>query len=416
VTVNNIGMAINDGSVLFEYIDLWSSRFTWGGTSVPGEGELAVIGPGQLIYFDAETPVLKGLIIQGGSLIFDDNQDVHLQAEYIVITDGGVLQVGTKQRPFMHKAVITMHGTIRAIELPIFGSKVIALRNGTLDMHGRSVGVTWTHLRTTVAVGSDSIVLKEPVAWNVGDLIVIATTGDRLSQKENEQRKIRSKSVDNRTLVLDRPLEFQHLCQSRIVGNGSSTIELFVCAEVGLLTRNVLFEGYNDNSWTPLKSANACPSGFDPSEFATMTCFLGRYGPEIGTDEFGATIMISRDSTRPSNGVREPVVARLSNVELFHVGQAFRLGRYPIHFHLNGDMPSSFVSECSIHESFNRAVNIHGTNYVTVERNVIYNIMGGAYFLEDGVEIGNTFMFNLAIYVKTSSSLLNEDVTPGKLI
>jgi len=50
---------------------------------------------------------------------------------------------------------------------------------------------------------------------------------------------------------------------------------------------------------------------------------------------------------------------------------------------------------------------------VTVERNVIYNIMGGAYFLEDGVEIGNVFQHNLAVFVKTSSSLLNEDVTPA---
>ena len=113
-----------------------------------------------------------------------------------------------------------------------------------------------------------------------------------------------------------------------------------------------------------------------------------------------------------SKGV-EPVIGRLSNVELTHVGQAFRLGRYAIHFHMNGDMPSSYVSECSIHESFNRAVNIHATNYLTIERNVIYDIMGGSYFLEDGVEIGNAFKYNLAVYVKGSSSLLNEDVTPG---
>lgn len=69
----------------FEYIDLWSSRWTWGGNPPPGEGELAVINEGQIIYFDAMTPVLKGIIIIGGSLIFDDHQDVSLQAEYIII-------------------------------------------------------------------------------------------------------------------------------------------------------------------------------------------------------------------------------------------------------------------------------------------------------------------------------------------
>ena len=144
-----------------------------------------------------------------------------------------------------------------------------------------------------------------------------------------------------------------------------------------------------------------------------MTCFLGRYGDEIGSGEFGATIMIN--AAIPNQIGKESVIARISNVELFHVGQAFRLGRYPIHFHMIGDSPSSYVKECAIYESFNRAVNIHATNYVTVEKTVVYNIMGGAFFLEDGVEIGNTFQYNLAVFVKTSSSLLNEDVTPGVL-
>ena len=80
---------------------------------------------------------------------------------------------------------------------------------------------------------------------------------------------------------------------------------------------------------------------------------------------------------------------------------------------MNGDMPSSYVSECAIHESFMRATNMHASNYILIERNVIYNIMGGAYFLEDGVEIGNTFAYNLAVFVKASSSLLSEDITPG---
>jgi hypothetical protein len=83
-----------------------------------------------LIYFDTTTPILKGIIIQGGSLIFDDNQDVSLNAEYIIISDAGKLQIGTKEQPFTHKATITMYGSVRSVELPIFGSKVIGLRNG----------------------------------------------------------------------------------------------------------------------------------------------------------------------------------------------------------------------------------------------------------------------------------------------
>lgn len=123
--------------------------------SPPGEGELAIIGKGQHIYFDAaSTPTLKGLIIQEGSLIFDDHQDVSLNVEYILILDGGKLQIGTEAVPFKHKAVITMFGHPRSTELPIFGSKVLGLREGTLDMHGLSVGVTWTHLDLTASKGN----------------------------------------------------------------------------------------------------------------------------------------------------------------------------------------------------------------------------------------------------------------------
>lgn len=65
---------------------MWSSKFTWGGNDLPGEGEVVVISNYQKVYFDTTTPVLKGIIIIGGSLIFDDSQDVKLQAEYIIIT------------------------------------------------------------------------------------------------------------------------------------------------------------------------------------------------------------------------------------------------------------------------------------------------------------------------------------------
>ena len=53
-----------------------------------------------------------------------------------------------------------------------------------------------------------------------------------------------------------------------------------------------------------------------------------------------------------------------------------------------GDMAGSYVKGCAIHNSFNRAVNIHDTHNVLVEHNVAYDIMGGAFFLEDGIETG----------------------------
>lgn len=143
-------------------------------------------------------------------------------------------------------------------------------------------------------------------------------------------------------------------------------------------------------------------------EFATQTCFLGRFGDEIGSSQFGAMILVHA----PVKDTHE-AKARISYTEVTFAGQAFRLGRYPIHFHLNGDMSTSYVRGCGIHKTFNRAVNIHGTHNTLVEKTVIYNIMGGAFFLEDGIETGNTLQYNLAVFVIGSSSLLNDDVTPA---
>jgi hypothetical protein len=66
-------------------------------------------------------------------------------------------------------------------------------------------------------------------------------------------------------------------------------------------------------------------------------------------------------------------VMRLSNVEVTQMGQAFRLGKYPIHFHIQGDGSGSYVRSCAIHNTFNRALTVHATNYLTIEDNTAFN-------------------------------------------
>ncbi|CAF2097238.1 unnamed protein product [Rotaria magnacalcarata] len=179
---------------------------------------------------------------------------------------------------------------------------------------------------------------------------------------------------------------FTHLGVTQNVG--TTSVELR--AEVGLLSRNIVYQGSTTPSWNT--TIQACPTGFDPGEFAVQTCFLGRYGEEIGSDQFGATIMVS--ASMDSTSGTQAAILRLSNIEVSNAGQAFRLGRYPVHFHMNGNMSSSYIRSLTIHQTYNRAVNIHTSHYVAVDDNVIYNIMGGAVFLDDGVEIGNVLMTN----------------------
>ncbi|GCC19600.1 hypothetical protein chiPu_0000096 [Chiloscyllium punctatum] len=402
VSVRGNGIAKLDNAD-FNYIDVWSSRYTWGGDTPPEAGSLVVITRGQTILLDQSTPVLKMLVIQGGTLVFDE-ADIELQTENILITDGGVFQIGTESAPFRHKAIITLHGHLRAKELPLYGAKTLAVREGTLDLHGLPVPVVWTHLAQTAKAGSSNLILQKAVTWKPGDKIVIASTGDSHSQRENEVRIIEAVSDDGRILCLTEPLMYQHLGVSIPLPDG---VVFEARAEVGLLTRNIVVRGSNQVEWND--RIEACPKGFNTGEFATQTCFQGRFGEEIGSDQFGGCIMFH--NPQPS---KDLVVGRIEYVEIYHAGQAFRLGRYPIHWHLMGDLRyKSYVRGCAIHQTFNRAVTIHGTHHLLVEGNVAYNIMGGAFFIEDGIEQGNVLQYNLAVMVRQSTSLLNDDLTPA---
>ncbi|KPP78019.1 fibrocystin-L-like, partial [Scleropages formosus] len=402
VSIGNRGIAKMDNADFF-YIDVWSSKYTWGGLSPPEAGMFVVITKGQTILLDTSTPVLKMLLIQGGTLVFDE-ADIELQAENILITDGGHLQVGTETAPFQHKAIITLHGHLRSQELPIYGTKTLAIREGVLDLHGIPVPVPWTHLNETASAGSVTLSLRQAVTWRPGDQIVIASTGHRHSQNENEVKTIASMSADGRTLNLTEPLAYTHLGVTVTLSDGT----IFEGrAEVGLLTRNIVVRGSNNIEWAD--TIQACPAGFNTGEFATQTCFQGRFGEEIGSDQFGGCIMFH--APRPNENL---AIGRLEYVEVFHAGQAFRLGRYPIHWHLMGNIQyKSYVRGCAIHQTYNRAVTIHNTHNLLVEHNVIYDIMGGAFFIEDGIETGNILQYNLAVFVKQSTSLLNDDVTPA---
>ncbi|XP_033119895.1 fibrocystin-L-like [Anneissia japonica] len=209
-------------------------------------------------------------------------------------------------------------------------------------------------------------------------------------------------SSDGTTLEVDPPLQYEHIAIEQTI-NG---VFLSTKAEVGLLTHNVVVRGSVHDEWT--KTIKACEAEFDTNQFATQTCFQGRFGEEIGSDQFGSQIKLFgkyRD--------QQLVTGRIEYVEVTHAGQAFRLGRYPIHFHFNGDVSGSYVRGCGIHHTFNRAVTIHSVDNLLVEHNVAFDIMGHAYFMEDGIEMGNIIQYNLGIFVKSSSSLLNVDITPA---
>ena len=55
--------------------------------------DFAICIAGQIVYLDESPPLLKGILLNGGHLVFDDNQDIKLMMEYMIILGDGSLKV-----------------------------------------------------------------------------------------------------------------------------------------------------------------------------------------------------------------------------------------------------------------------------------------------------------------------------------
>jgi hypothetical protein len=128
-------------------------------------------------------------------------------------------------------------------ELPVYGAKVLACRECILDLHGRPTVRSWTRLAATSNGGETALLLLEPVDWDVGSEIVVASSSDEMH--DAEVCVLAALELGGTRLVLTSPLAHEHLGVSFEIGG--HTIEMR--AEVGLLSRNTL---HGTPSITPL--------------------------------------------------------------------------------------------------------------------------------------------------------------------
>ncbi len=336
--------------------DLWSSPSTWPGNAVPTAGDDVYIPTGQTVVLDVNTPGLGDVTIDG-DLVFD-SKDLSFTAESVLVR--GSLTIGTEGSQHTHDAMITLTGTDSNQDIGMgMGTKLIGVASGgTLDLHGED-RLSWTRLGATANANATSITLSEAVDWQAGDTIVIASTG--FDQDEAEVRGITS--VSGSVVTLDSPLEHRHW--GTLQSYGGQTLDLR--AEVGLLSRNIVIQG----------------------------------DAASDIDGFGGHIMAMAGST-----------VRVAGVELYRMGQAGILGRYPFHWHQAGNVSGSYLSHSSIHDSFNRCVTIHDSDNSLVEEVVAFNTFGHCYFLEDATETGNTLRRNLGLGVyepDSDDALLHSD-------
>ena len=337
----------------------WSDPATWPSHAVPVLDQDVTVPAGQPILLDVSPPALKSLTILG-TLTFADS-DLALSANYIQVKGG--LQIGTEAHPYTHRATITLTGD--ESNEPVLGlsSKALSVSSGaTLEIHG-APRVVWTRLASTAAKGTTQLILERAVDWKPGDNIVVASTDFDPTQAE----PLVVQAVSATQVTVTTPLKYAHWGVVQSLGGAS----LDERAEVGLLTRNITVRG-ND---------------------------------ECVTNGYCGHIIVYQGAT-----------AHVEGVELYQMGQKSRLARYPFHWHVAGDVTGQYIRNSSIWKTFNRCVTVHGTNMAVVSGNICYNHLGHGYFLEDGIEHGNTIQNNLGILaVKPVSGeqVLASDLRPA---
>jgi len=356
------------------------------------------IHAGMEVYIDRSLS-FKSLMIDG-HLHCDavkGNPVIELRVEFIVIN--GTFQCGKVRAPYKKKLILSLkHSNIDPKVDPKYRGIMVA-SGGKLLLSGNRAQAGWVKLRQTAMPGSFIIKVEpknKPIKfppnrlrtrssnslsktmdtkpqtvdlnylnnvndpWRVGDTIAIGPTGFDPNEAESFKITHIDPSLPN-DLHLDKPLQFMHWGQLQFFPKrDGGTVRVDERAEVANLTRSILIR---------------------PDE---------RAGPVLEDESAGAQrgahIMIHHGG-----------FAAISGVELYKMGQAGVMARYPFHWHHVGDAAGQFVKNSSIHHTFQRCITIHRTNKVLLQNNVCYNFKGHGYFLEDGTEVKNKIIKNLAI-------------------
>lgn len=285
-----------------------------------------------------DTDFTQIIVPETSELIFSSNSDLKLRVSSILVR--GALRIGSPNCRVGSRILIEMPP--RYGEVPNYQYGIIA-DSGEVDMHGANLfGSSWTRLGATANAGATTITVQADVGgWLPGQQILLTSSSFK-DEVQNQNEIMTIKNAYGSTIELESPLAFQHY--------GGEEYQ----SEVALLTRNIMVMGTS----------------------------------EVEATNIGPQIMLGGTKRH-----------RIRGVLAYRMGQRNVKGAYPFHFHMLGSSPESYMFDNVVVRSFYRCFVVHGTSNVQVMRNVAFDAAGHCYYLEDGVEEGNTFAHNLGAYV-----------------
>mmetsp|Transcript_81410 Transcript_81410/g.217728 ORF Transcript_81410/g.217728 Transcript_81410/m.217728 type:complete len:1270 (-) Transcript_81410:160-3969(-) len=336
-----------DNSKCSSFID------TFGTNSV--HASRLVVPCGTCVSMDHPGPLLTlndGIDIQG-KLVFPDGYRLTVNTN-LVLVQGELEMKSSKAVDGIPDVTFVLQGSSISSFEPIdsntgncggscdTGARSITVAGGKVNLNGLPANTpTWLHIYDVI--GSSAIVVSNSVRdkWVAGATIVITSEhqgffGDQVRTISSVSDVGSGRVRLNLDKAINRPVTLLDSPDS--------------ATEVALLSRNIVFQG---------------ASGSDGGHFWIM------HTPSVNQ--------------------------RIEGVEIVNFGQEGLLGRYPVHFHMCGDVSGSVVAKNTIRNSNQRCVVVHGTDNLLVQENVAYSTKGHCYMLEDGIETGNEFVRNIGI-------------------
>ncbi|KAK5580096.1 hypothetical protein RB653_000109 [Dictyostelium firmibasis] len=326
----------------------WHNPSTWSGGFVPLPSSNIVLPEGKRVLISpcsiSQTETYKKITIPATSeLVFSDSSmTMHVQDIYVQ----GKLTMGTSTCRYNANINIIFHGnkTTSDTIAQYFGSKGIAVASGGfISVQGKQYHNTWTKLSATAWSGDYVVYVQDSINWEVGQQVLV-TTSVYKDEINNQNEVMTIAAVQGKVIQFTQPLKFYHY--------GGQEYQ----AEVALLSRRIVFRGDGDGE------------------------------EQTNSESFGGHVLVNGEG-------------QFSGIRLIRMGQTNIKARYPLHYHLAGTVKNSYISDCSVTNSYYRCYTIHGTNNVSLVRNVAFDVRGHCYYLEDGVEVDNNLWFNFASYV-----------------
>ncbi|XP_045658188.1 fibrocystin isoform X3 [Ursus americanus] len=358
------------GNFSFQFCRRWSRAHSWFPERVPQDGDNVTVENGQSLLLDTNTSVLSSLHVKGGKLIFVEPGPIELRVHSILISDGGELRIGSEDKPFQGKARIKLYGSSHSTPFFPYGVKFLAVRNGTLSLHGLLPEVTVTHLRAAASAGDTVLALEDAVDWRPGDEVVIIG-GIGVEGARPTEELVIVEAVHNTDLHLRSPLRYSHNFTENWVAGERHVLKVMVV----LLSRSVTVQG---NLTTERREHLTSCQEASASEGNLQDCLYSKSEKMLGSRDLGARVIVQSFPEEPSR-------VQLKGVQFRVLGQAFR--KHLSSLTLVGAMRDSYVQSCTLWGSFSRGLSISRTTGLKVDSNIFYKISGHALLVGTDMDI-----------------------------